>query len=63
MSLINKAAVREAALDVARRRFHNIPDYGFERVSPAFLERAERALAAWVEREVRAAPAVGKTLK
>jgi hypothetical protein len=44
MALINKTAVRELALHVARERFKSIPGYGKERVSEDFLNRMEAEL-------------------
>lgn len=55
-SLLNRAAVKRAALHYAESR-------GFTRVSAEFLDRIEIKLRGLIRAEVHAHPSVGKTLK
>jgi hypothetical protein len=57
--LINKARVRQLALDYAKKtRAHE-----WTRVSQEFLDRIEAQTAEAIRREINRAPSVGSTLK
>lgn len=55
-SLLNRKAIREAALRIASPR-------GFSRVSKSFLDRVEDHTRAIVEAEIHRHPSMGKTLR
>lgn len=60
MSLLNRKAVRERALDFAA---NNGRGNRFERVSNTFINRIEAKLNNIILDEVKRHPSVGKTLK
>lgn len=55
-SLLNRKAIREAALRIASPR-------NFTRVSKSFLDRVEDHVSKIVEAEVHRHPSIGKTLR
>ena len=55
-SLLNRKAIREAALRIASPR-------GFSRVSKSFLDRVEEHTRAIVEADIHRHPSMGKTLR
>ena len=60
MKYINEKEVRALALDLARRRWRNLP-YG-RRCSRRFLERMNAKVRVMVEKEVYQHPSKGRTL-
>lgn len=59
-SILNKSAVKKAALDAAEKLR---PAVGFTRVSREFINRMESILLNRIRAEVQALPSVGKTIK
>jgi len=57
--LIDRKAVRKAALAIARETRHQ----PFSQVGASFLSRINAAVFRQIEREVESHPSVGKTLK
>ena len=57
-SLVNRSAVKQFALETGSARAR-----GFTRVSQSFIDQVEGQLRLLIEREVRAHPSIGKTLK
>ena len=57
-SIINRAAVKRLALDMARKRAHK-----FTRVSEEFLNTTEAQLRLNISRRIESHPSKGKTLK
>ena len=55
--LINKSAVKKAALEIAGKRYHK-----FTRVSAGFLAQANGALKDYLDKKIAGYPSVGKTL-
>ena len=58
MSLLNKKAVKQLALELAQKRHHE-----FTRVSPEFVNRIEATVRNIIESSIQSLPSLGKTIK